>query len=375
MFLFRYILMSSPIIGMFSPFMVESGLSPLSIAITFVTFFLGMQIFEIPSSIIADRFSRKKVIMFASVVILFATVIFLFSHSKVAFIMHMFLVGIGIALFSGTVEALLYDELKAIGKEDKYQKVFAVLRIAISAGIGTSLVLSSFLVKYGYDIIVWISLTFTAISLVIFTFFMKETPRTKDVESAHSFREIFHEGARTIFNNKRLSFTVLLAIFFATGSMVNSDIAMINAINLGWLKENIARVFAVNTIAECILTFIFAKYCANISVKHLHIAMMAVFLCAIVGLACGKMWSIFFLFPMWWLNILQEIVVSGQVQIEAKSSSRATTQSCISMFFGMHYCLVMLALGFIANLYSYKIAIMVILSFCLLELLTLRKLG
>lgn len=353
LFLFRYFLMSAPIVGMFSAFTVESGLSPIQIGFTFALFFVACNLFEIPSSIIADKFSRKKVVMVALIFFLFCNGIFLFSQSQVAFIIHMILAGIGVALFSGTVEALLYDELKAIGQEGKYQKAIGFYQIALSLALSTSLFLGAFLVQYGYYVIVVISLSLAFASLCVFTLFMKETPRTKAVDEAHSFREIFTEGRRAITQNKSVLFLALISLVFGSTAFTLGDMAIVTSMELGWLKENIAKVFGINTLFEAGITYIFIKYCGKMKVSTVQKFMFFVFILAIVGLCFGKWWSIFCVMPLWWLDRLKSITIEPKIQDMIPSTSRATATSCISMVFGANYCVLIIALGFVAQHFSF----------------------
>ena len=345
--------MSAPIVGMFSPFILESGISPLAIGLTFASFFLACNLFEIPSSLIADKFSRKKVIMASSVMFIFCNAIFLLSQSQSAFIIHMVLAGIGVALFSGTIEALIYDELKAIGKEEKYQKALSFYHIAFSLGLSTALFSSSFLMKHGYYVIIVVSLALSFTSLLIFTLFMKETPRTKTVDEAHSFREIFVEGRKTLLHNKTVRYLALISIVYGALNCTLGDMAIITAMELGWLKENIARIFGFNTIFEAIITYLFVRYFQNTSVKVMKNIMFFVVILVIVGMFFGKWWSIFMVFPLWWMDRLKNMVFDPKIQAQAKSSSRATTTSCISMAFGMNYCILMIILGAVAQYYSW----------------------
>lgn len=367
--------MSAPIVGMFSAFTVESGLSPIQIGFTFALFFVACNLFEIPSSIIADKFSRKKVVMVASVLILFCNGVFLFSQSQIAFMLHMILAGIGCALFSGTVEALLYDELKAIGKEEKYQKAIGFYQIALSLALSTSLFLGAFLVKYGYYVIVVISLALSFASLFVFTVFMKETPRTKAVDEAHSFREIFTEGRKAITHNRKTLFLALISLVFGSTAFTLGDMAVVTSMELGWLKENIVKAFGFNTLFEAGITYVFIKYCGKTKVSTVQKLMFATLVLAIAGLYFKQWWSIFCVLPLWWTQRLKSIVIEPKIQDMVPSSSRATATSCISMAFGANYCVLIIILGFVAQYFSWATGYAVVSGFALAGLAFVGLLG
>ena len=353
-------MVAAPIIGMFSAFMLESEQNPMGIALVFVSFMFAVNLFEVPSSIIADKFSRKKVIISAIVILILSHIPFLFLLAHWVFVLHMVIAGIAVALFSGTVEALVYDELKAINQEHKYKKANAIYHIAFSLGLSASLFLSSWLVEYGWYTIIMVSIFFTFVSLVIFTFGMKETKRVKEIDEPHSFREIFAEGSKAILHNKVALYLALLSFIFGAVNSVFGDVAVITSIEIGWSKSEIARVFGFNTIFEALITIVFARYVQKIGIKQVHYIQIIVLICAFVGMFFAQKWSIFMVFPLWWCDRLKNMVVDAQIQDYVKSSSRATATSFVSMCFSLKYILLMLLMGFIATHYSFAVGFVVI---------------
>lgn len=367
--------MSSPIVGMFSAFMFESEHSPIQMAFVFASFMITMNLFEVPSSIIADRFSRKMVVVWAIIVVMASNIVFLFTQAHWAFIFHMILAGIGVALFSGTVEALLYDELKNIKKEDEYQKCLAIYHTAWSLGLSVSLFLSAWLIEFGYYIIVVFSLFSCFVSLVVFIFGAKETKRIKEIDDPHSFKEIFLEGGRTLIYNKTVLYLALISVIFGAINCVFGDVAIITSMELGWEKSTIARVFGFNTIWEGFITILIVKYFKDTSIKTINSILLIVFILACIGMIFAQKWSIFMVFPLWWADRLKNMVLDPKIQDQIKSSSRATTTSFVSMCFGLKYTVLMLVLGVIATLHSFAIGFVIIscLGFIQLVFVSLFK--
>ncbi len=375
LFLFRFFAMASPIIGMFSAFMLESNQTPMGIALVFVAFMIAVNLFEVPSSIIADKFSRRKVIITAIIILIFSNLPFLFSLAHWVFVLHMVIAGIAVALFSGTVEALVYDELKAINMEHKYKQANAVWHVSFSLGLSASLFLSAWLVKYGWYVIILVSLFFIFTSLVIFIFGMKETKRVKEIDEPHSFREIFLEGSSAILHNKIALYLALLSFIFGAVNAVFGDVAIVTSMEIGWKKEEIARVFGFNTIFEAIITLLFASYVQKIHIKQVHYIQILVLTLAFIGMIFAQKWSIFMVFPLWWCDRLKNMVVDAQIQDHVKSSSRATAVSFVSMCFSLKYVLLMVLMGVLATYYSFALGFVIIscIGFIQLVLVSLFK--
>jgi MFS family permease len=85
-------------------------------------------LFEIPSGVLGDLFSRKKIVSIGLLLIAFEMFVIGLGQSFNAFILAAILGGLGGALISGADTALLYDSLKAINKEKESKKVYGKLR-------------------------------------------------------------------------------------------------------------------------------------------------------------------------------------------------------------------------------------------------------
>lgn len=368
-FLFRFFIMSAPILGMFSAFMLESGNSPMQMVIILASFMVATSLFEVPSSIIADRFSRKKVIISAIIILMFSNIPFLFSQAYWVFVVHMILAGIGVALFSGTVEAFAYDELKSINKEDKYRTVLAAYQMALSLGLSASLFLSSWLTQYGWYVVIVVSLMCCFASLVFFTFGAIETKRIKKVGEAHSMKEIFSEGGKTIIHNHTVRYIVFIAVFFGAINAIFGDVAMVTSIEIGWNKAEIARIFGFNTMWEVVMIFLFAKYCRKMTIHTVKITLICSLACAFIGMLFMQKWSIFCVLPLWWANILKRIILQPKIQEYVKSSSRATVFSLINIIFSINYILLIILLGAIATFHSFALGFIIIPLLGIIQLL------
>ena len=359
-FLFRFCIIASPIVGMFSAFMLEKENSSMQMALVFVCFMVAMNLFEVPSSVIADKFSRKMVIISAIVAVFSSNVIFLFSQEHWAFIFHMIIAGIGFALFSGTVEAFAYDELKDINQTQFYQKILGAWHIAFSLGLSTSLFLSAWLVQFGWHVIIHASLFMCFLSLIIFIFGAKETKRIKKIDEPHSMKEILFEGGGVIIKNKIIQHLAIASIIFGAINAVFGDVAIITSIELGWEKAEIARFFGLNTIWEAVITMLFIKYCKNMQVNTVKWILTFALTVACLGMLFAQQWSIFFVLPIWWMDRLKNMVIDPKIQENAPSSSRATVSSCVNIIYGGKYIVLMLLMGLIAKFYSFSTGFVVI---------------
>jgi len=88
-------------------------------------FGLMIIILEFPSGILADRFSRKSILFFATVNIALGSLTYSFAHGFNQFLFAEFLFAIGFAFTSGSDTALVWDSYVSVGKENNAKQILA----------------------------------------------------------------------------------------------------------------------------------------------------------------------------------------------------------------------------------------------------------
>jgi MFS family permease len=91
-------------------------------------FMLWIFLLEVPTGVIADRFSRKASLIIGSIVVGIACLIYGSFPSFSVFLLGEFLFAAGVAFSSGADEALLYDSLKEKGREGEMGKILGRVR-------------------------------------------------------------------------------------------------------------------------------------------------------------------------------------------------------------------------------------------------------
>lgn len=92
-------------------FMTSIGFDNASIAIMASVYSLTALLFEVPSGFLADRWSRKGVLIIAGVALAIASLIAGLSQEIWQYVIATFFWGIYFALYSGTYDAVVYDTL------------------------------------------------------------------------------------------------------------------------------------------------------------------------------------------------------------------------------------------------------------------------
>jgi len=82
---------------------------------------------EIPTGAIADLFGKKKTLILAFLLEAIGAYMMAFAPNYNIILWSVFVMCVGGAFYSGTLEALVYDSLKQDGKEDKFDKIISNL--------------------------------------------------------------------------------------------------------------------------------------------------------------------------------------------------------------------------------------------------------
>ncbi len=113
------------LLPIYIPFLLDRGITLAQVGLL-----LGAQsamqfIFELPSSVWADRYSRRGIMLLNGCFILLSDALFLGLQSFPFFLLACLLAGLGNAFNSGTFSALIYDTLLGLGRATEYDEVQA----------------------------------------------------------------------------------------------------------------------------------------------------------------------------------------------------------------------------------------------------------
>jgi MFS family permease len=119
---FRCLFFGGPIVVLF---LLAKGLTlPQVLALSSALLISGI-IFEIPTGVFADRYGRKWSMVMGSLASVIGYSLWLFANNFIGFIAIHVIFGLANAFWSGADQALIYDDLKARGKQGDAQKIFS----------------------------------------------------------------------------------------------------------------------------------------------------------------------------------------------------------------------------------------------------------
>jgi len=186
----------------------ERGLSLGQVTLVEVPHLLSIVLLQIPAAAIADRWGRRTSLALGA--LLSATGVTLFGLADTyQLILFSYLVwGVAFALMSGADSAFLYDSLKALGREDDYQRIYggawAVLSAASLAGtlIGAPVAAATSL---SFPIVLSGAIAaFAVLAALTFT-----EPRPSHDEGRLPYREVMRESIRLAIHQPTVRYAIL----------------------------------------------------------------------------------------------------------------------------------------------------------------------
>lgn len=106
-------------------FFLENGISMTQIGLILGAYYITSLVLDIPSSIWADKYSRKFIIIIGSIALMLINAVIFLSNSFEMFFLAFCLNGIGTACWTGIFSAFIYDTLLPLGREGQYENIQA----------------------------------------------------------------------------------------------------------------------------------------------------------------------------------------------------------------------------------------------------------
>jgi MFS family permease len=117
-------------------FMTEIGFTPASVGVMAAVYAIVVPILEVPSGILADRWSRRGVLVLASIAAIIAVVVGGLSQNVTHYMISAGFLGVFFALVSGTVESMVYDTvLEETGDSEAFEKTIGRIRFTESVAL------------------------------------------------------------------------------------------------------------------------------------------------------------------------------------------------------------------------------------------------
>jgi predicted MFS family arabinose efflux permease len=195
-----------PYYPLYALLFLDTGLSNAQISALFAIWSVTGFVSEVPSGALADRWSRRGVVVLAGVLQAAAFVIWTAAPQVWAFALGFVVWGVSGALVSGASEALVYDGLASVDAADSYVRVNSWMTAAeLLVQVPTAFAAAALYAVGGYALVGWVSVA-TCLAAAALALRFPEAPRAADDESLAG---TLREGVREALHSPPLRILVL----------------------------------------------------------------------------------------------------------------------------------------------------------------------
>ncbi|MFU7517270.1 MFS transporter [Clostridium sp. HCS.1] len=331
---------------------------------------------EIPTGALADLFGRRKIMIIGRLTSLISAIIMLFSNSFLGFAIGFILSAWGYNLNSGSEEALVYDSLKVLKREEEYLKINGKINLIIEVSQGLAVFIGGILSEINFSISY-----ITAIIIGIFSLIVSFNFTEVDIRESHEERITVINHFKTSINIVKENKMLLnILIFFPTIYTFSAIIYFYGQKFLsdgGYSRVNISIIFLVNGILSSIGAILSSRVYEKFkSIGWISISMIISILILFMGNVTKNLSLLIFLFIGFLTSILQPIS-SKLINSMVASKQRATIISVESMFYSMMMIILFPICGFIGDKISLDISFEIIgfigLLITSIEILIIKK--
>jgi MFS family permease len=172
-----------PYYPLYALLFLDTGLSNAQISVLFAIWSVTGFVCEVPSGALADRWSRRGVVVLAGVLQAVAFGIWTAAPQAWAFALGFVVWGVAGALVSGASEALVYDGLAAVGARESYVRVNGWMTAAeLLVQVPTAFAAGALYALGGYALVGWVSVA-ACLAAAGLALRFPEAPRTADDDS------------------------------------------------------------------------------------------------------------------------------------------------------------------------------------------------
>ncbi|QES46972.1 MFS transporter [Streptomyces venezuelae] len=193
-------------------FMTGIGFDAAGIGVMAAVYSIVVPVFEVPSGLLADRWSRRGVLVLACAAAVVSVTVGGLSRSVGMYMVAAFFLGVFFAMQSGTFEAVVYDTLlEETGSSDSFERVIGRVRVVESIALVASALAGGVIAEVLSLRDTYFLTVPPLIGAALALFFFRE-PRLHKTEEAEPLRRQIAATYRVLLGPGRLRAVILLTV-------------------------------------------------------------------------------------------------------------------------------------------------------------------
>lgn len=335
----------------------ERGLTPVQIGMALASWSLVGLVLEVPCGVLADRHSRRWLLCIALLLRCVGFVIWIAFPGFWGFLVGLMLWGMKSATLSGAFEALVYDELKAAGREADYARVFGQTQASRFAGVlAASLGAAAITIvapDIGYDSLIWASVA-AGVAAAGAALLLPKAPRDLGV-TQHGYISHLVQGAREAISLPGVPSLLVFIAAIQAVVLANADYWQLFGRDVGLSKTGIALFMAAMYGVGAAMAA-WAHRFRGLSPFTLYLLLILAGGALALGALIYRPWAVALPIGFVALYWLVEVNMDARFQHALRPATRATVASVKGFATQAGTSGLMLTFGVIAQVSAYQTA-------------------
>lgn len=330
---------------------------------------------EIPTGAVADLFGKKKTLILAFLLEAVGAYMMAFAPNYTTILWSVFVMCVGGAFYSGTLDALVFDSLKSEGKEDKFDKVISNISSISLIAPAICSIIGGFV--YGFDPRLPFILNAIGYTLgLVATLFLVEPKVDTEKFSFNTFTAQTRSGLLELFKNTDIRFQTILMLSIGFVVVISSE--MVDgflSFEFGFTDKQMgvlwSAIFILSAFASQLTPVINKLFGLKKSLFLVGFIMAITFVVSpYISLILGGLSLIMRSSLQGIFGNLSSVVINNNTE----SKFRATTVSTFNMIKNIPYLLMAYFIGSVSDIISAKSVSMYLgLSLALFLLISLLR--
>ena len=331
----------------------EKGLSPAQIGFALGAWSAVGVVLEVPCGVLADRMSRRWLLAIAQLLRALGFLVWLAVPSFWGFLAGLMLWGMKSATMNGAFEALVYDELKAIGREAEYARVFGRAKAARGVGLVVASLTAAVAAPLGYGPLI-VASAVSGLAAAAAALSLPTAPRIAHAPDWGYFGHLA-QGARQALILPGVPALIAFIAGLSAVAYATADYWQLFGRDVGLPKPAIAVFIAAIACAE-VTGSILAHRVRRPDTRWLYGVTILAGLAIVTAAAIHRPWAVVFVLVYMGLYSLIDVSADARFQHALRVETRATVASVKG--FATQCCNGVLILGFglVAQAGSYRVA-------------------
>jgi MFS family permease len=327
----------------------RNGLSVLQISLLLALWSGFVILFEVPTGALADRWSRKNMLILGLLSKAVGFGIWLFADRFWIFALGFLFWGVQETFCSGSQEALLFDNLKDYNKEEAYEQIAGKGHFYARIAIAVSMFLGGVIASFDFNAVIILSSASMLFGIIPVLFFREI--RSDDLSKIRiKYTEVLRQAFRFSRNNK----TVMRLFLYA--AVVVAVVGILDEVEqLYYDRVHLPLAFfGFVMVGRMVFEALGSRFAHRFQrdTKDLKDIYILGILSGLLLLSAAAFRSLFLILPfalVFFFGSAGEVLVEGRLQRQIETDQRATILSIHSLLINASAIVFMLGFGLLSR--------------------------